>query len=120
MWCDDAGYVLESSVLGVVVINKNEVVTTPSDRILKSITVGKVMEEASTDSRWQPIVRELTKNDLLKADELVLCGGDLHIFPISHLDGSRIGDGSTEFFDFIQERIFKCAEDDEQTYDLSP
>jgi branched-subunit amino acid aminotransferase/4-amino-4-deoxychorismate lyase len=120
IWLDDAGYVLEGSVVGVVARFGNEVVTPPCERILRSITVAKILEETASDGRWQPDVRELTKNDLLKADELLLCGGDVHITPIASLDGNRIGNGSTEFIDFVQDRIGLCVDDDQQTYDLSP
>jgi len=118
IWLDEAGYVLESCVLGIVaVMADGEVVTPPTDNVLDSLTVKKIIEEAAKDNRYRVSRRPLKGTELYTAKEVLIGGGDCHIFPIKQLDG-HVFTGGHDFCHFILDRINACALDPAQTVPL--
>lgn len=99
---DDAGLLRESAVLNVVVIDADGVFRTPPfDGILRGTTVRRAMELAPglrDEATGAPLVRKVAQGDVSlaaarKAKELMLVAGDTHVFPITTLDGAKIGTG---------------------------
>ena len=99
---DGAGLLRESAVLNVVVIDADGVFRTPPfDGILRGTTVRRAMELAPglRDEAGAPLVRKVAQGDVSlaaarKAKELMLVAGDTaRVFPITTLDGAKIGDG---------------------------
>jgi len=94
----EAGQVAESCVLNVVIVDAEGRFRTPHfDHILKGTTVRRAMQVAETllsKGELQMVKQDaLREEDLFQAQELFLCAGDTHVFPIVSLDGKPIGPG---------------------------
>jgi len=88
---DYEGYVTEGGVENIFII-KDGVFKTPARGILEGITRETVMEYVKAEGQD---VQEtnLTKYDLYNADEIFLCSTAGGIFPVTEIDGRKIGDG---------------------------
>ena len=94
---DPDGFVLESCVLNVVLVDEKATLRTPPfERLLKGCTVRKVMALASSKSALGLSgVRQsrVALEECYAAKELLLVAGDTHVFACTSLDGRPIGDG---------------------------
>ena len=87
---DDEGYVLEASTANIVVFRRQEgLVSPPRDKILPGISVAVVAELA--ESLGIPYnCRDLTVDDVVTADEVMLCSTSPCVWPVASLDGRVI------------------------------
>eukprot|EP01064_Diplonema_japonicum_P029374 TRINITY_DN4731_c6_g1_i2.p1 TRINITY_DN4731_c6_g1~~TRINITY_DN4731_c6_g1_i2.p1 ORF type:complete len:344 (+),score=80.73 TRINITY_DN4731_c6_g1_i2:63-1034(+) len=120
----DGVHISESCMLGVLVLSKDgRLLTPPLHTVLASLTVQKILsfesqlvqEWAITSASVEPIPLETCR----KAKELILVGGDTHIFPITSLDGEPIGTGSPgTVYHHIVELIRKDFETGSETHNV--
>jgi para-aminobenzoate synthetase/4-amino-4-deoxychorismate lyase len=88
---DRGDVVLEASRANVFAIRGETLVTPPADgRILPGIARRRVMEAADA-SGLLPLETELTIDDLLAADEVLLAGSVRGVEPVRSLDGVELG-----------------------------
>ena len=90
---DADGAVLEASRANVFAVRDGALFTPPLDgRILPGVTRARVLEIAATDG-LETHETELSRDDLLAADEVFLTGSIRGIEPVRALDGVRVGQG---------------------------
>ena len=66
---------------------------TPALGLLEGITRETVMEMAKEEG-YEVLQTNLTKYDLYTADEVFLCSTAGGVFPVTEIDGRKIGDGT--------------------------
>lgn len=92
---DRGGVVLEASRANVFAIRGETLVTPPADgRLLPGIARRRVMEAADA-SGLLPHETELTIEDLVAADEVLLAGSVRGIEPVGAIDGTELGPQSS-------------------------
>lgn len=105
------GFVKEGPVNSVVMVNESTkiVKTPPFLDILASCTCQRVMELA-VDMGYSVVQDNIPVEEMYRADEVLLVGGDVHITCVSSLDGRRIGSGGPGYFwKTISEKIsYEC------------
>jgi para-aminobenzoate synthetase / 4-amino-4-deoxychorismate lyase len=90
---DSDGTVLEASRANVFAVRDQTLVTPPTDgRILPGITRMRVLEIAAVTG-LDTLEVELTRDDLLAADEVFLTGSVRGIEPVRSLDGTELATG---------------------------
>jgi branched-chain amino acid aminotransferase len=90
---DDNGYVLEASTANIVVFRRQEgLVSPPRDKILPGISVAVVAELAESLGIAYSC-RDLTVDDVLHADEVMLCSTSPCVWPVASLNGQAIAGG---------------------------
>ncbi|KAF4655640.1 hypothetical protein FOL46_008180 [Perkinsus olseni] len=101
IWVDEKGTVKESCTMSVVMMTKKGEVVGPAfdGGILKGTTMRRIFEICAAQNPPIPVVqREINKEELYDAKEVVMCGGDTHIVAAVKLDGHQIGDGKKGSF----------------------
>lgn len=96
---DGDGCVAESSVLCCVFITEDKRLITPSfDRILAGTTARKVLDlgrRLVAEGQLVAVSQEQIPQAVAKrCVEMLLCGGDSHIIPVTRWDGHPVGSGS--------------------------
>jgi para-aminobenzoate synthetase/4-amino-4-deoxychorismate lyase len=92
---DRGGIVLEASRANVFAIRGETLVTPPADgRLLPGIARRRVMEAADA-SGLLPHETELTIDDLIAADEVLLAGSVRGVEPVRAIDGAELGQPSS-------------------------
>lgn len=95
---DEQGFISEASTANVIVYSAVEGITSPPlEKILPGISLAVVVELAErlgVSFRYQ----ELTVDDLLRSDEVLLCSTSPCVFPVSAINGQVIGDGGRDIF----------------------
>jgi 4-amino-4-deoxychorismate lyase len=93
IWVDDQSFVKEGSVNNVSIVDKDGNFATPSfDGILRGCTllhVFEILAEHAVHVRQRPVTYE----ELLAAREVVITGGDTHVYSVVNVDHHIIGDG---------------------------
>ena len=89
---DYDGYVTEGGAENIFAI-KDSIFKTPAKGILEGITRETVIEMA-TEWGYEVQMINLTKYDLYTADEIFLCSSAGGVFPVTEIDGVKIGDGT--------------------------
>jgi branched-chain amino acid aminotransferase len=89
---DGAGFLAEASSANVFVVKDGSALTPYPKACLAGITRGEVMRLAS-DAGLDVREQDLSRTDVLNADELFICGTGAHLTPIVELDGLPIGEG---------------------------
>ena len=93
IWVDDEGFVKEGSVNNVSIVDKHGNFITPSlDGILRGCTllhVFEILAENFVSVQQRPVTYE----ELLEASEVVITGGDTHVYAVVNVDGALIGNG---------------------------
>lgn len=89
--CD--GFVLEASTANIVIYNRNEgIVSPPKEKILPGVSVATVIDLAA--ELGVPFLhRDLAVDDVLEADEVMLCSTSPCVWPVLDVDGRAIGKG---------------------------
>jgi len=90
---DHDDHVLEASTANIVVYFRDEgIVSPPQEKILPGVSAGAVAELAERlGIAFRH--RDLTIEDLRKADEVMLCSTSPCVWPVTELDGQTIGGG---------------------------
>jgi len=92
---DRGGVVLEASRANVFAVRGETLVTPPADgRLLPGIARRRVMEAADA-SGLLPHETELTIDDLIAADEVLLAGSVRGVEPVRSIDGVELGQPSS-------------------------
>lgn len=96
IWVDPFGNVKEGSIASISIVTNDGVFVTPSfDDILKGCTVQRLASIAQANNLVQAAeVRNVTKDELYGAAEVILSGGDINVYPVVKIDGRTIGSGS--------------------------
>jgi len=93
LFLDHDGHVLEASTANVVIYNRGQGIVSPHrETILPGISVSVVVElaaEFGVPVRYQ----QLSVDDILQADEVMLCSTSPCVWPVTSLDGRTIADG---------------------------
>ena len=96
---DDDGFIAEACVLNVCSVSHDGVlVTPPFEGILHGTTMRKLLDLARGPLRDEGLLRDVQQRPLRAAEaragaELIMSGGDTHVFPVVEWDGAPIGDG---------------------------
>eukprot|EP01065_Artemidia_motanka_P018408 TRINITY_DN2171_c0_g1_i4.p1 TRINITY_DN2171_c0_g1~~TRINITY_DN2171_c0_g1_i4.p1 ORF type:complete len:339 (+),score=80.11 TRINITY_DN2171_c0_g1_i4:52-1068(+) len=97
---DRKGFVAESAILNVIAVGHDGTMRTPHFRgILKGTTVRRCLELAREHLVPKGLVKEVSQCDVSEATlrdskEIILTGGDTHVFPVVTLDGVAVADGA--------------------------
>ena len=91
---DADGHVLEASTANICIYRREEgLVSPPQERILPGVSIAVVAELAQ--ALEIPFVhRDLTVDELLRADEVLLCSTSPCVWPVLRLNGRTIGSGA--------------------------
>jgi branched-subunit amino acid aminotransferase/4-amino-4-deoxychorismate lyase len=90
---DGEGYVLEASTANILIYYRDRgLVSPPPEKILPGISAAVATELASTVG-ISHTRRDLTVDDVLRADEVMLCSTSPCVWPVVRLDGQPIGSG---------------------------
>merc|ERR1712032_189158 len=96
---DSKGFIAESAVMNIIFLMKgNRLVTPPFKNILAGTTCKKILQLAEqlvaekmiTAVAQEPIKAEQAHEEAL---EMLMCGGDHHIFPVIRWDDRDVGNG---------------------------
>ncbi len=86
---DDRGFIAEATGENLFII-KNSVIITPKEgSILLGITRNSLMTIAK-DLGYKVVEKNITKKDLLSADEAFLCGTAAELTPIQSINGKKL------------------------------
>ncbi len=90
---DQDGFVSEASTANVLLYDRQRLLSPPLERILPGVTIGVVSELAD---RLQIGLeyRDLMVDDVLAADEVILCSTSPCVVPVVEVNGQRIGSGA--------------------------
>ena len=94
---DADGFVSEASTANIVIYQRDEgLISPPREKILPGVSIG-VLEELA-EATWVPFFyRDLTVEELLAADEAMLCSTSPCVWPVTQLGGQQIGKGKPEY-----------------------
>ena len=96
---DEDGFIAEACVLNVCSVSHDGVlVTPPFEGILHGTTMRRLLELARGPLCDDELLRDVQQRPLRAAEaragaELIMTGGDTHVFPVVEWDGAPIGDG---------------------------
>ena len=96
---DDDGFIAEACVLNVCSVSHDGVlVTPPFEGILHGTTMRRLLDLARGALCEDGLLRDVQQRPLRAAEaragaELIMTGGDTHVFPVVEWDGAPIGDG---------------------------
>ena len=96
---DDDGFIAEACVLNVCSISHDGVlVTPPFEGILHGTTMRRLLDLAGSTLIGEGLLtgveqRQLRADEARAGGELIMSGGDTHVFPVVSWDGAPIGDG---------------------------
>ena len=90
---NEAGYVAEGAADNIWVVQDGVLCTPPTHvGILEGIT-RKVLMEICDEQKIPWREKNMVVHDLIKADEIFLCGTGAELIPVVEIDGRVIGDG---------------------------
>ena len=93
LFVDHAGHVVEATQANVLLVRGDELATPPlSSGCLPGVTRADLLALAPALG-LRAAERALTREDLLGADEVVLCASVLEVAPVVALDGRPVGGG---------------------------
>jgi len=93
LFLDHDGHVLEASTANLVIYNRGKgIVSPPSETILPGISVGVVAELAAKFG-VPFLYQQLSVDDVVQADEVMLCSTSPCVWPVTSLDGQTIASG---------------------------
>jgi len=97
---DNDGFIAEACVLNVCSVSHDGVfVTPPFEGILHGTTMRRLLDLARNQLSDEGLLRTVEQRPL-RADEaragaeVIMSGGDTHVFPVVEWDGASIGDGT--------------------------
>ena len=94
IWVDEHGHVTEGSICNVAIVTNDGVfVTPPFDGILTGCTLLHIFDILST-ACIPYTQRKITRDEMMSAAEVLICGGDTHVFGVVNVDGTIIGTGN--------------------------
>lgn len=121
---DARGCVTESCISNVAFITSDRRFVTPKfDNILSGTTAKKMMQCAEK-LVGEGVLKSVSQEDVLASEaktwpEVFRCGGDTHIYPVTHWDGTQIGNGQVgEVTKKLIELLQEQAESDDNPDDL--
>jgi branched-subunit amino acid aminotransferase/4-amino-4-deoxychorismate lyase len=90
---DAGGHVLEASTANLCIFRRDEgLVSPPKDKILPGVSIG-VVAELARGLGIPFLYRDLTVDELVRADEVLLCSTSPCIWPVLRLNGQMVGSG---------------------------
>ena len=126
---DNDGYIAESCVLNAAFITSDRVFRTPPfDGILSGTTIRRVMDLASAELTEEGLISSVSqapvpasevRGDLIS--EMVLCGGDTHLYPVTSWDGVSVGSGDVgpvakRLIELLESEAFGAGAGDESDF----
>jgi 4-amino-4-deoxychorismate lyase len=94
IWVDEQGFVREGSVNNVSIVVNGEFITPPFHGILRGCTILHIMEILEKELGVACKENSFKLEDLYAADEVIISGGDIHIYGVVSVDNKIIGDGN--------------------------
>ena len=92
IWVDENDCVTEGSICNVAIVTKNGVlITPPSHGILTGCTLLHIFEMLDACVPYSQ--RKITLDEMMNAEEVLVCGGDTHVFGVVSVNGQSIGSG---------------------------
>jgi branched-chain amino acid aminotransferase len=91
---DPHGYVAECTGENIFIVNGGRIYTPPPGAILEGLTRDTIVAVAR-DAGFSVEERALSRDDLYRADEVLVCGTAAEIIGIREVDFRRIGSGRT-------------------------
>lgn len=89
---DAHGFVAEASTSNIFVVRKDEIATPCRSSVLEGITRETIIHLARDRGR-EVVERNITREEVYRADEVFLTGTAAEIVPLVSLDGRKVGDG---------------------------
>ncbi len=91
---NEKGYVTESSTENIIWIDEKGRLCQPHlEQILKGCTMTRVMELAQQNSVCEVACIDLTEENLLRAQEVMMVGTTLDVLPVTQYENHRIAEG---------------------------
>lgn len=114
---DTKGFVAEGSGENIFIVKNGKLFTPNLGAILQGITRGSIMEIAK-DFSIPSEEKNITKEELLLADEVFFCGTAAEVTPVREIDGTIIGKGSRgPITEKIQTKFFEITEGKDKKYE---
>lgn len=95
IWVDHGGRVKEGSIVSVAIITRENAFISPlSSGILEGSTVRFIARMLADHNLISAVkFEDFVVKDLYDAKEVLLCGADLHVYPVTCIDGRNIPTG---------------------------
>jgi len=91
---DAGGHVLEASTANLFIFRRGEgLISPPKDKILPGVSIG-VVAELARGLEIPFLYRDLSVEELLQADEVLLCSTSPCVWPVLRLNGQPVGSGT--------------------------
>ena len=116
LWVDNDGFVTEGSVNNFAIVKNDKsklhevpaFITPPFEGILPGCTMQHMFEILSASGCAKLVQRKITLSELYEADEVLITGGDTHIFGVSHVDGQPINEAQLGYItQFLISQVHK-------------
>ena len=113
---DNEGYVAEGPGENIFIVDDGVIHTPSLASALPGITRDSVIKIAK-DLGYEVVVRNITKGEVLIADEVFFTGTAAEVTPIREIDGIMIGDGKRgPVTEEIQHKFFRVVNAEENAY----
>ncbi len=117
---DEEGFLAEGPTENIGLVTRNREFLVPRfDRILRGITVSRLMELAESLIDTGELTKmgeaDLTPEDAYSAAEMMMFGTSFDVLPVVNYDGHRIGDGrpghfAKRFLELLRNDVRNCKE----------
>ncbi|MHC1596260.1 MAG: branched-chain amino acid transaminase [Candidatus Syntropharchaeales archaeon] len=113
---DNDGYVAEGPGENIFLVNDGVIHTPSLVSALPGITRDSAIRIAE-DLGYEVVVRNMTRGEVLIADEIFLTGTAAEVTPVREIDGVVIGDGKRgPVTEAIQKKFFRVVNAEEEAY----
>lgn len=113
---DPEGYVSEASGENIFFAKRGIVYTPPTTSALQGITRDSILKLLAADG-VQVVERNISRDELYVADEILLCGTAAEITPVRELDNRQVGSGKPgPLTQRVQEQYFKIVKGQDPKY----
>ncbi len=109
------GYVAEGSGENVFIVRDGDLITPPDSDVLEGITRNSVIEVAR-DLGYTVKEKEVSRDQLVRAEEAFFTGTAAEVTPIRSVDGKQISDGRGDITEDIQTAFWDIAEGKNKNY----
>ena len=109
------GYVAEGSGENLFVVRDGTLYTPPKSDVLEGITMDSV-KKIARNKGYEVKHEQMTRDQLIRADEAFFCGTAAEVTPIREIDGKQISDGRGPVTEEIQADYMDIVRGEKKEY----
>jgi branched-chain amino acid aminotransferase len=113
---DEEGHVAEGPTTNLFIVSGGVLITPPPAHVLHGVTRASILELAEADG-IEAVERDVTPDQLRTADEAFLTGTTAGVWPVTSVDGEKLGDGDLgPVSKRLQDRFRRAANGDDPQF----